>query len=243
VLLRQDAYRALTEPVRFTNPDGSAVRATHTARFGEIEQRFYATTPAGRALYDACLEKAESIGAEDPGLMARDPEGYEARYRACFDAFPKRLDELLAEGLVYGRYVPTRKGLESAGTIEETEIGALVRAGYVTREGLRYEDFLPVSAAGIFASNLGDSGSALTAEAKPACTRETLEGILGRPIVDADAVYLGLQASSLLETYEALALLDRLDGERRAALESERSALDRCETRRLSDLGIASSRG
>src|SRR5262249_8693322 len=51
VLLRQDSYKALTEPVAFQQPDGTTVNASHTARFGEIEQRFYATTPAGRDLY------------------------------------------------------------------------------------------------------------------------------------------------------------------------------------------------
>ena len=35
---------------------------------------------------------------------------------------------------------------------------ALAKQGYVRFEGLRYEDFLPVSAWGIFASNLGQYG-------------------------------------------------------------------------------------
>jgi uncharacterized glyoxalase superfamily metalloenzyme YdcJ len=61
VFLRQDAYKALTEPVEFTNPDGAVVKTTHTARFGEIEQRFYACTPAGRALYDRCLAAADAL--------------------------------------------------------------------------------------------------------------------------------------------------------------------------------------
>ena len=39
VLLRQDSYKALTEPVEFTADDGIVTAATHTARFGEIEER------------------------------------------------------------------------------------------------------------------------------------------------------------------------------------------------------------
>jgi uncharacterized glyoxalase superfamily metalloenzyme YdcJ len=57
ILLRQDSYKALTEPVQFHQPDGTVVPAANTARFGEIEQRFYATTPKGRALYDECLAR------------------------------------------------------------------------------------------------------------------------------------------------------------------------------------------
>lgn len=238
VLLRQDAYRALTEPVRFTNPDGTEIETTHTARFGEIEQRFYATTPEGRSLYDACLEKAEAIKAEDPEFLSRDPEAYDA----CFEAFPKRLDELLEAGLVYGLYKPTDKGLDNAGAIEATDIHALVREGYVAREGLRYEDFLPVSAAGIFASNLGEYGTASTARRKPTCTRETLESILERSIVDTDVVYRGRQAASLLDTYEALGLLARVDNETRSSLEAERDALPEAVTERFGTHGFAHGR-
>ena len=55
---------ALTEPVIFQQPDGSTVNASHTARFGEIEERFYATTTAGRELYDKCLGDAGESARE-----------------------------------------------------------------------------------------------------------------------------------------------------------------------------------
>ncbi|TAK92687.1 MAG: DUF1338 family protein, partial [Verrucomicrobia bacterium] len=38
ILLRQDSYKALTEPVKFREADGTTVDTVHTARFGEIEQ-------------------------------------------------------------------------------------------------------------------------------------------------------------------------------------------------------------
>src|SRR6202453_1593321 len=102
VLLRQDAYKALTEPVIFQQPDGSTVNAPHTARFGEIEERFYATTPAGRELYDKCLAAGESAREKNPGLIRQDYDAYLKGYAECFAPFPKTLPELLEQKLVYG---------------------------------------------------------------------------------------------------------------------------------------------
>ncbi|MDX2148951.1 MAG: DUF1338 family protein [Planctomycetota bacterium] len=225
VLLRQDAYKALTERVVFTNDDGTTTETVHTARFGEIEQRFYATTPAGRELYDRCLTAADAEKDKDPGLVKRDFAAYEAMYSKHFAPFPKTLPELVAKGLVYARFFPTPRGLAARGTIESTSIDHLVAAGLVEFEGLRYEDFLPVSAAGIFASNLNQYGTKSTAVERPVYTRAMLEEILGKPIIEADAVYAGLQAHSLLETYEALGLLDSLAPSEQARLEHAARAL------------------
>ena len=225
VLLRQDAYKALTEPVSFTNPDGSTLDTEHTARFGEIEQRGYATTPKGRALYDECLAEVEKAKAADPDLARRDPDAYERMYAAAFERFPKTLPELVGAGLVHARYEPTRAGLDAAGSIATTDPARLVAGGLVRFEGLRYEDFLPVSAAGIFASNLNQYGTQTTAAEKPVYTQADLENILGRPIVDAAGVYRGLEAESLLRTYERLGLLDRLDAGTRRALEADAAAV------------------
>lgn len=220
VLLRQDAYKALTEPVEFTADDGAVAPALHTARFGEIEQRFYATTPAGRALYDECLNAAEAEKERDPGLIKRDFGAYEAMYARHFARFPKSLPELLAKGLVYGRYQPTSSGLAARGSISMADIHALVRAGFVTQEGLRYEDFLPVSAAGIFASNLNQYGTKSTAAQKPVYSQRMLEDVMGKPITDTDAVYRGLQAASILDTYAALGLIAMMTPATRAELEA-----------------------
>lgn len=224
VLLRQDAYKALTEHVRFRNPDGTEIDASHTARFGEIEQRFYATTPAGRKLYDACLAEADAARDRDPGLVKRDFDAYERAYAAPFAPFPKTLPELVEKGLVYAKYEPTEAGLAAAGRIGVTEMRELVRSGYARFEGLRYEDFLPVSAAGIFASNLNQYGTKSTAAERPTYTQAMLEEIMGKRIVDADAVYRGVQARSMLETYEKLGLLDRLSAETRRTLERDAEA-------------------
>ena len=219
VLLRQDAYKALTEPVTFRNADGSVVNAVHTARFGEIEQRFYATTPAGRALYDRCLAEADAAREKNPGLAKTDFAAFEAMYAKPFAPFPKTLPELLQQKLVYARYTATQTGRAARGRIKTTDLAELVRLGYVDYEGLRYEDFLPVSAAGIFASNLNQYGTKATAAQRPVYTQENLEKILGRKIVDAGITYAGLEAETLRQVYEDLGLTESLPAPDRAELE------------------------
>jgi uncharacterized glyoxalase superfamily metalloenzyme YdcJ len=220
VLLRQDAYKALTEPVEFTNADGTKIQTTHTARFGEIEQRFYATTRKGRDVYDRCLTEAEAAREKDPLLAKRDHAAYQAAYRAAFKPFPKTLDELLDAGLVYARYSATAKGIAARGTIRTTSLNELVSLGFARREGLRYEDFLPVSAAGIFASNLNQYGTKSTAAERPKYTKAMLEEIMGRGIIDTDVAYEGIAAQSVLATYRDLAVADLLDARVRSTLQS-----------------------
>ena len=205
VLLRQDAYRARPEPITFVDEDDPAP-ATHTARFGEIEQRFYATTAKGRELYNECLACQQGPADSD-----------------CFRRFPGHLSTLNDEGLVFVRPRATAAGRDAAarGEITTNDLGSLAAAGHVRLDGLRYEDFLPVSAAGIFASNLQQYGTASTSDAKPTYEQADLERIMGRPLVDAVAVCRAIQAAATLGAYRELGLLDRLPDEDRRALEAE----------------------
>ncbi|PWQ88651.1 DUF1338 domain-containing protein, partial [Enterococcus faecium] len=54
ILLRQTSFKALQETVAFRDQQGR--EGSHTARFGEIEQRGAALTPKGRQLYDKLLD-------------------------------------------------------------------------------------------------------------------------------------------------------------------------------------------
>jgi len=220
ILLRQDAYRALTEPVVFTEPAGAQISAVHTARFGEIEQRFYATTPAGRSRYDACLTAAEvARSALPPGVRA-DLTAADKIYAAPFAVFPKTLSALLAEKLVYGYYRVTAAGRRAAqaGALELMPWPDLMRRGYVVVDGVRYEDFLPVSAAGIFASNLKAGGISSTAAEPVAYPQSRLEAILGRKIIDPTLTYAGLAAESQQQVLVELGLWAQLAPAEQAAL-------------------------
>lgn len=227
ILLRQDAYKALTEPVTFTEADGSEIKTVHTARFGEIEQRFYATTPAGRKLYDECLAASETLPQKMPGVK-RDSAAYLKAYAECFAPFPKTLPELLKQKLVHGRYSASEKGRGAKGFIKTTDLWELINLGYVQYEGLRYEDFLPVSAAGIFASNLGQYGTKSTATEKPVYTQSLLEKIMGKKVVDTAALYRALEATTLRDTYKELGLWEKLPANERddlgQAIDARRSS-------------------
>lgn len=224
ILLRQDSYKALTEPVVFIDDDGTTHQSAHTARFGEIEQRYYATTPAGRKLYDESLVRADAARAQNAALKKQDYDAYVEVYANEFSVFPKTLSELLALGLVFGKYsVAEGCAPESLTHLESDSVSlaGLVRTGLVQYEGLRYEDFLPFSAAGIFASNLGQYGTESTAQDKPTYSQGTLETIMGKRIIDPNVVYAGLQAESVLTVYEQLKVADKLSESERQTLEED----------------------
>lgn len=138
VLLRQTSFRALAEPRAFREADGSVATGALSVRFGEVEARGVALTPAGRALYD------------EQGI----------------DAFPDTEQELHDAGLAYYR---------------RDADGAL--------QPVVYEDFLPRSAAGIFASNLTSEGSVDAAQRATARDATWLQDALGRTLHDPYELY------------------------------------------------------
>ena len=59
VLLRQTSFRALAEPRRFRDDDGTVSDGTLRVRFGEVEARGVALTPEGRRRFDAAMATAD----------------------------------------------------------------------------------------------------------------------------------------------------------------------------------------
>ena len=59
VLLRQTSFRALAEPRRFRDTDGTVSDGALRVRFGEVEARGVALTPEGRKRYDAAMATPE----------------------------------------------------------------------------------------------------------------------------------------------------------------------------------------
>lgn len=180
ILLRQTSFKALSEPVTFA---GAAAPGSHTARFGEIEQRGLALTRSGRALYDTLLEQARNCDL-----------------RAAFAAFPDGAETLRRERLGFFRYVAAAGAAPpDAGTMS---IDALVAAGHVAAFPIIYEDFLPVSAAGIFRSNLGGEASRHTeAHADPAAFATAL----GAEPLDPFELYGKAETRSIAAVRTALA--------------------------------------
>lgn len=184
ILLRQTSFKALAEAVRFG--DGEGPVGEHTARFGEVEQRGIALTREGRSLYDRLLREADAGGAQ------AGAQGHAARLEQAFQAFPDDLEALRRQGLGYFEYSRVSDALPAG--VDSGDLEALVAAGVVQARPIVYEDFLPVSAAGIFQSNLGDAArSALRA----ADARAEFEQALGCAALDEFALYEAQQAASI----------------------------------------------
>ncbi|WP_297907954.1 VOC family protein [Thiomonas sp.] len=184
ILLRQTSFKALAEPVRFG--DGAGGMGAHTARFGEVEQRGIALTPKGRALYDELLREANASGAQS------GPEDYEARLERVFQAFPDDLDAIRRQGLGYFDYARTAESIPAG--VDAGDLEALMAAGAVRARPIVYEDFLPVSAAGIFQSNLGDAARRAF---QAADARAAFERALGCAALDEFALYEAQQSASI----------------------------------------------
>lgn len=148
ILLRQTSFKALEESIRFAGER----QGTHTARFGEIEQRGVALTAKGRELYDRLLGESRCRTA---GLANTEHQRVLAD---VFADFPDTESELRHRKLAFFEYRLTEAGRRS-GKAHDTDIEALIEQGLVEARPLTYEDFLPVSAAGIFQSNLGGGGN------------------------------------------------------------------------------------
>ena len=138
VLLRQTSFRALDEPRRFAEPDGTVTTGHLRVRFGEVEARGVALTRRGRDLYD----------------------------RHGIDALPGTDQQLHEQDLAY--YVRDDDGV---------------------LHPIVYEDFLPKSAAGIFASNLKGDGTTVASARASVRDAAWLQDALGRPLHDPYVLY------------------------------------------------------
>lgn len=198
ILLRQTSFKALKETVRFA---GDATGAgSHTARFGEIEQRGVALTRKGRALYDQLLAQVRDMGSA--GSAAPD---YGSRLAQVFEAFPDTHEQLRRQDLAFYRFTLSDEGAAlaagEAAAAAASDLDALIARGLAQAEPIVYEDFLPVSAAGIFQSNLGgEEQKQYAAHA----AQQAFEADLGARVHDEIALYEQAQQRSIDQLRSAL---------------------------------------
>ena len=127
ILLRQTSFKALEEPVMFAGE----MRGTHTARFGEIEQRGVALTPKGRALYDELLNKAGT---------GKDNLTHQLHLQEVFKAFPDSEFLLRQQGLAWFRYRLTPSGEAHRQAIRsDDDPQPLIERGWLVAQPITHE--------------------------------------------------------------------------------------------------------
>jgi uncharacterized glyoxalase superfamily metalloenzyme YdcJ len=186
VLLRQTSFRALAEPRWFREADGAVTRGSLRVRFGEVESRGIALTPAGRDRYDALLTEVDRRRAAAPEASRQDVAA-----RVWEDGMPRTELELLRDDLAFFTFT-------AAGPVDpERSVLELVEDGEVTATPIVYEDFLPRSAAGIFQSNLSGDGRKDAAAGGARRDARWLSDVLGREVADPMEIYAAQQRASI----------------------------------------------
>lgn len=198
ILLRQTSFQALVEPVHFTDQQ----TGTHTARFGEVEERGIALTPKGRALYDELLQQARQQLDNETAL---DNEVYQRQLAQAFADFPDDETSLRTQQLAYFHYQLSAAGQQALNAPHPlpTQLEDFIAQGLVNATPITYEDFLPVSAAGIFQSNLA-TATPKTAHFTQGANQEAFETALGCPVLGEFTLYAKLQQDSLTELKQQL---------------------------------------
>lgn len=196
VLLRQTSFKALAERRRFRERDGSVVDGELSVRFGEVEQRGVALTHAGRDLYDAMIIESDTRAAG-----AKAPEKQEILRSVWREWLPDSEQGLADAGLAYFTFEVAPDRPRGA---PPSRLSDLVAGGWLTRTPIVYEDFLPRSAAGIFASNLDDAGSRDVTREGAHRDEAWLAGAMNRDVHDPHLLYAAEEATSLVDAGEAL---------------------------------------
>ena len=107
------------------------------------------------------------------------------------------MNTLHRQGLGYFRY-------QASGIVidfSSHDLDSWINDGLITIYPIIYEDFLPVSAAGIFQSNLDERESQYF---KRSPNRQAFEADLGCPVIDEFEFYADMQRQSLLSCLQEL---------------------------------------
>ena len=197
VLLRQTSFRALAEPRRFREPDGQVTAGELRVRFGEVEARGIALTPGGRELFDRLVARVDVLMAQQPGAARQDVAA-----QVWTEHMPGSEIELARADLGFFTFRVAPRAAD--GTSPPRTLAALLDRGWLIADPIVYEDFLPRSAAGIFASNLDNGGSMDASQGGAARDLDWLSNVVQRQVMEPERVYAEQRARSLGRAAAAL---------------------------------------
>lgn len=159
-------------------------------------------------MYDRMLNQArEKTGGAPTEANAQQ---YMENLKASFVDFPDDYRALRDAELAFFYYYPSKtmpKDALSDYALEQLtaeNIAELIDDGVVDIEPIVYEDFLPVSAAGIFQSNLGEGGQG---HYDSQSNQAIFEQSLGVKVFDMNEIYQNIQQQSLNACLAALKAL------------------------------------
>lgn len=207
VLLRQTSFRALAEERLMRDADGTVGPGTLRVRFGEVEARGIALTPAGREVYDRLTVAVdERLSAGSDGGATRQ----EIAEELWPTGFPSTEHALAATRVGHFRWAPAQgerlgERLSQQPDGAGPDLATLLEAGWLRADPVVYEDFLPRSAAGIFASNLDRDGASDSTYEGSHRDLAWFAAVLGREVHDPDDLYRAQSEPTLVAALERLA--------------------------------------
>jgi uncharacterized glyoxalase superfamily metalloenzyme YdcJ len=199
VLLRQTSFRALAEPRRFREADGAITQGELRVRFGEVEARGIALTPRGRQRYDDLVAEVDRRLADTPGRPRQ-----EVAAEVWTAGLPDSEAELARQDLAFFTLAVAERAPD--GTEPPRDLAGLLDGGWLVAEPIVYEDFLPRSAAGIFASNLSGRGEMDAAQGGAHRDADWVAEAIGRPLRVPEELYARHRAESLVRAAEILGI-------------------------------------
>ena len=135
-----------------------------------------------------------------PAADGSNAREYEVALAQSFAEFPDDWATIRAEELGYFAYSLTTKG-KAASVAGNLALETLIEEGLIQFDPIVYEDFLPVSAAGIFQSNLGDTAQQ-DFVASP--NQKRFEADLGMKVLNEFDHYAGIEQASIDACLRAL---------------------------------------
>ncbi|MGO4382663.1 2-oxoadipate dioxygenase/decarboxylase [Specibacter sp. RAF43] len=190
VLLRQTSFRALAEARNFREVDGTVASGDLRVRFGEVEARGIALTPAGRQLYDQLMIEIDAATAAGPGTTRQQHAA-----RVWEQSLPTTEHDLAIRDLAFFTFHVAPDLPE--GPPPGHRLVDLLENGWITAKPIVYEDFLPRSAAGIFASNLSSDGLVDLSQGEAVRDITWMAEVIGREVHVPEELYARERARSL----------------------------------------------
>lgn len=120
--------------------------------------------------------------------------------RKCFEEFPDDLVQLQTQKLAFFCYRVAPYALQRKYQgVESVSLAQLLKDNVLDYEPITYEDFLPLSAGGIFNSNLANMSQSKQPimEADADADLDGFQRMLGAPVLDEFYLYEQIQQESL----------------------------------------------